>query len=454
MTDPYRQTDGGIYYRPELRADSEAEIAARPSAWWGGWNMWDVPTASGSRMSPQRAQTIAAYFAALRAISEDVGKLPFITYERQERGKRRATEHPAYSLLHDAPNPDMSAITFRETVTSWALGWGNGYAEIGMDRMGRVAWFDPIHPSRVPSRQAYRDDQGRIVYRVYDEADEINGLRSRDDGLPRGTFVDIPESRMLHIRGLGTGIFGISIARTGAESLGINLSSQMLAATFFGNGMNIGSILEHPNTLSDKALEHLRESLHERYGGPANANKPMILEEGMKYNRQAIPPDEAQFLESRQFGIEEIARWFRISPTKLQHLLRATFNNVEQLNIDHVVDTLQPWLIRWEQEVQRKLFGVGSSFFAEHLISGLLRGDTRSRGAFYRVLFNMGALSPNEIRELENMNPSDNPAMDEYYIQGATVPIQDAGRDAFSSSPSMPDARFVSTSQNGVHDHE
>ena len=376
-----------------------------PTAWLQDWAL-GRRTLAGVHVTPASAMTLPTYWACIRAISEDIGKLPLLTYRRLDpRGKERAPEHPLYALLHDAPNDDMESMTFRETLTHYALAWGNGYALIDRDSRLTPSALTPVHPSRVVVR---RDDTGLLVYDIYG-----------GDNVPGSVGVQwyrVRSDDMVHIRGLGAeGITGYSVAQLAAESLGLSLAAQTFGAAFFGNGAAMGGVLEHPGKLSDQAAKHLRESFESVYSGPENAGKVAILEEGMKYARLAIPPNDAQFLETRLFQVRDICRWFRVPLHKVGDLEFATYTNIEQQAIEYVTDTLMPWCVRWEQQLQRKLFGIQSSYFCEHALQGLMRGDQAARSQFYTSLFGVGVFSPNDIRELENMSPI-GPEGDEYFI--------------------------------------
>lgn len=358
-------------------------------------------TDAGPRVNPQTAMGLSAYYACIRCISEDIGKLPLIVYERLEpRGKRRAYEHPAYPLLHHQPNNEMSAMALRETMTSHAIGWGGGFAEIERTDRGIPVAFHLIHPSRVTIEW----DGGVLVYDV----------RCGDIGLD---VVRLVSSNVLHIHGLGTdGTGGFTMSVLAKNTIGLALAAESFGSRFFANDARPGGVLHHPGTLTDTALAHLRESWAEAHQGTEQSHKPSILEEGMEWKDVGIPPEEAQFLETRQFQVEEVARWFRMPPHKIQHLLRSTFSNIESQNIEYVTDTLQSWAVRWEQEIKRKLFTASqSAYFAEHLFKGLLRGDQMGRAVFYRQMWNIGAMSQNDIREAENENPI-GPEGDEYYV--------------------------------------
>jgi HK97 family phage portal protein len=408
------------------KADALSDLL-HPTAWLRDWAL-GRPTLAGVSVTPASAMTLPTYYACIRAISEDIGKLPLITYRRLEpRGKERAPDHPLYTLLHDAPNDDMEAMTFRETLTHYALAWGNGYALIDRDSRMQPISLHPIHPSRVVVR---RDDDGLLVYDVYGgellpgaHLEQVYRVRADD---------------MIHIRGLGAeGIVGYSVAQLMAESLGLTLAAQTFGAAFFGNGASMSGVLEHPGKLSDQAATHLRESFQAVYGGPQNTGKVGILEEGMKYSRMAIPPNDAQFLETRLFQVHEIARIFRIPLHKVNELENATYTNIEQQAIEYVVDTLMPWCKRWEEHLHRKLFGIGSRYFCEHAIQGLMRGDQAARSQFYTSLFGIGVFSPNDIRELENMSPIGEEG-DEYFVASNNLmPLKQVVEQAEQPQPAM-----------------
>ncbi len=423
------------------RADFLSDVR-HPTAWLTNWALGSV-TQAGVRVNPQSAMGLSAYYACLRNISEDIGKLPLLTYRRLvPRGKERLPQHWAYGLLHDAPNDDMTAMTFRETLTHHALAWGNGYAEIVRDGGGIPRELYPIHPSRVCLR---RDEQRRLVYDIYG----TDGIYSTAG--VNAQVVRLRQENMLHVKGLGNdGYEGYSVLRLAAESLGLTLAAQTFGAAFFGNGASLGGVLEHPKTLSPEGQKLLRESWQSVYGGSWNAGKTAILEEGMTYRRLGIPPEEAQFLETRQFQVREVCRWFRMPPHKIQDLADAKYANIEQQALEYVVDTLMPWLVRWEQELKRKLFEDKPDVFAEHLILGLLRGDQAARAAYMKELFGMAMLSPNDGRELENMNPI-GPGGDKYFIASNNyTPIDQVVRQE-TAMPEPTPQPFVPTmpSRNG-----
>lgn len=345
-----------------------------------------LDTVSGERVTHKTAMGLSAYFGCLRNIGEDVAKLPAHVYRRSGQN-RTEVDHPLHYLLNVEPNPDMSAMDFRQTITAHAAGMGNGYAEIVADAGARPLAFWPMDPDTVhPKREG-----GRLYYEVR----------------VGGEVTILLPYQVLHLRGLAPdGIGGYNIPQLAREALGAALASQKFAAAFYGNGTWLGGVLEHPAALTDTALKHLRETWTERHGGAGKAHKPAILEEGMTYKQLGIAPEQAQMLETRQFGVEEVCRYFRMPPHKVQHLLRATFSNIEHQGLEYVGDCLMPWLIRWEQELKRKCFSAVSerALFVKHNATALLRADAKTRAEYYSTLLQNGVYSINEVRALEEMN--------------------------------------------------
>jgi HK97 family phage portal protein len=332
------------------------------------------------------ALTSSAVWACVSLISSDVASLPFILYKRvKDQGKHRYTDHITYELLHDAPNPEMTAMVFRETMQAHLLLWGNAYAEIVRDG----GW--PLTPDRVNVRRDVRTQQ--LAYDV-----------ARIDG----AYDSVPAANMLHIAGLGfDGMRGYSVISHARESVGLSLATERFGGTFFGNGASFGGVFQHPGRMSEPAIKNFRESVNAQHQGVERSGKFIVTEEGMTYTRLGIPPNDAQFLETRKFQVTEIARWFRVPPHKIQELDRSTYNNIEHQGIEYYTDTLRPWLVRWEQEINRKLISRAERKiqYVEHLVEGVLRGDLASRYAAYAIGRQWGWLSPNDVREKENLNP-------------------------------------------------
>jgi HK97 family phage portal protein len=388
---------------------------ARPAEWLFE-ALVGARNASGTRINQDTALNIAAVWACVRLISESVASLPLILYRPEGEGRERVLDHPLYDVLKDAPNQYMSSMTFRTTLTAHVLTWGNGYAEIKRSAGNQVRELLPITPDMV---KLVVDGANRMSYEIINPDKSVRNISRRN---------------MLHIAGLGyDGLQGYSPIRRARESLGLASATELFGASLFGNGVHAGGILEHPGQLSDKAKQHLEESLRKRFSGPADAHKTMVIEEGMKWSQTTIPPDDSQFLETRKFQVEEIARWYAVPPHMIQSLERATFSNIEHQAIQFVIHTLRPWLIRWEQEVNRKLIPVNDDIYSEHLVDALQRGDIKTRYEAYNIGRNAGFLSPNDIRRMENMPEID--GGDEYLAPLNMRPAseQAENRDAMES---------------------
>lgn len=361
-------------------------------------------------MNEKTAMQCTAVFACVRILAETIASLPLVVYRRLlGGGKERATDHYLYPLLHDQPNPEMTSFEFRETLMGHLALRGNAYAEIERDNAGWPVALWPLRPDRM---QVGYDDRG---------------LRY-DYILPNGEPVILRQQNIMHIRGLsGDGLVGYSPIRMAREAIGLALATEEFGARFFGQGAHPGGIVEYPGKLSEEAYKRYKQSVQEAYGGLGKAHRLMVLEEGLKYTQVGIPPEDAQFLSTREFQVIEIARIFRIPPYLLQDFSRATFSNVEHTAISFVVHTVRPWLVRWEQAIKRDLFlpGERETYFAEFLVDGLLRGDIESRYRAYSVARQWGWMSANDVRELENMNPIS--GGDVYLIPLNMVPAGSAG---------------------------
>lgn len=366
------------------------ETLGHPAAGIIGW-VDPQTNESGVPVTEDTALNFSAVWCATRIIAETVASLPLLIYERtDDDGKLRARQHPLWPLLHDAPNGEMSAYTFLETVTAHVVNWGNGYAEIQRNGRGDVLALLPIAPDKV---RVMRADSGAIEYHVLDERYTVEAILSAED--------------VLHVKGLGfNGLKGMSVIRHANQSIGLGLATERHGATFFGNGARPGGVLQHPGTLSAEARANIRKEWREKHGS-SNPNDVAILWEGMGYTPLNVPHDEAQFLETRKFQINEIARWYRLPPHMLAELDRATHSNIEQQSLEFVIYSLTPWLRRWESEIDRQLFPQReqADFFAQFLLEGLLRGDIQSRYNAYAVGRQWGWLSVDDIRRLENLNP-------------------------------------------------
>lgn len=368
---------------------------------------------TGKSVNAETAMTLTAVYACVRILSETVASLPFNVYRRLDpKGKEKATDHYLFPVLRSRANGEMTAFVFWETVMHHLLLWGNAYAEIEYDGGGRARGLWPLNPKNTYPE---RTEDGRLVYKTI---------------LPDGRGVVLPFEKVLHIPGLGfDGLVGYNPIRLAREAIGLGLAAEEYGARFFGNGAKPGGVLEHPGHLDEEAIKNLRESWNEMHSGLSKQHRIAILEEGMTYKQIGVPPEEAQFLETRKFQVTEIARFFRVPPHMLADLERATFSNIEQQSIDFVTHSIRPWLVRIEQSVNFKLFGQegAKKYFAEFVVDGLLRGDIKSRYEAYAIGRQNGWLSADDIREKENMNPLPNGQGEHYLVPLNMIPAEQAG---------------------------
>lgn len=377
-------------------------------------------TTSGKPVNERTAMQTTAVYACVRILAEAIASLPLHVYEYQDDGgKKLVHDHPLYYLLHDEPNQEMTSFVFRETLMSHLLIWGNAYAQIIRDGAGRVLGLYPLLPDKM---DVQRDDKGNIYY-VYSRNSDENPMFKEYGN------IKLKAEDVLHIPGLGfDGLIGYSPIAMAKNAVGMTLACEEYGASFFANGANPGGVLEHPGVLKDPSK--VRESWNSVYRGVNNAHKIAVLEEGMKYQQIGIPPEEAQFLETRKFQINEIARLYRIPPHMVGDLDKSSFSNIEQQSLEFVKYTLDPWVIRWEQSLQRSLLlpGEKGKYFIKLNVDGLLRGDYQSRMNGYAVGRQNGWFSANDIREMENMNPiPDEKGGNLYLINGAMTKLADAG---------------------------
>ena len=377
-------------------------------------------TTSGKPVNERTAMQTTAVYACVRILAEAVASLPLHVYEYQDDGgKKLVHDYPLYYLLHDEPNPEMTSFVFRETLMSHLLIWGNAYAQIIRDGAGRVLGLYPLLPDKM---EVQRDDKGNIYYVYSRNSDENPTFKEYGN-------IKLKAEDVLHIPGLGfDGLIGYSTIAMAKNAVGMTLACEEYGASFFANGANPGGVLEHPGVLKDPSK--VRESWNSVYRGVNNAHKIAVLEEGMKYQQIGIPPEEAQFLETRKFQINEIARLYRIPPHMVGDLDKSSFSNIEQQSLEFVKYTLDPWVIRWEQSLQRSLLlpGEKGKYFIKLNVDGLLRGDYQSRMNGYAVGRQNGWFSANDIREMENMNPiPDEEGGNLYLINGAMTKLADAG---------------------------
>jgi len=369
-------------------------------------------TASGKAVNERTAMTVTAVYACVRILAEAIAGLPLHVYRyKPDGGKERVMAHPLFRLLHDAPNPEMTSFVFRETLMAHLLLHGNAYAQIIRDGRGQVLALYPLLPSRM---KVDRDKATGLIVYTYAKED--------------GPAVPLRREDVLHIPGLGfDGLIGYSPIGMAKQAIGLSLATEEYGAAFFANGANPGGVLEHPGVIKD--VQRVKDSWNAGYQGSGKAHKIALLEDGMKFHAIGIPPETAQFLETRKFQVNEIARIFRIPPHLIGDLEKATFSNIEHQSLEFVKYTLDPWVVRWEQSLMQTLLlpMEKAEMFIKFNLEGLLRGDTKSRNESYATGRQNGWLSANDIRELEDMNriPEDEGG-DAYLVNGNMISITTA----------------------------
>ena len=374
-------------------------------------------TSSGKLVNERTAMQTTAVYACVRILAETIASLPLHTYKYTKDGKEKATDHLLYNLLHDEPNPEMTSFVFRETLMSHLLLWGNAYAQIVRDGRGQVLAIYPLLPDKM---RVDRNTFGELYYEYHTD---------------KGVFI-LSKDDVLHIPGLGfDGLIGYSPIAMAKNAVGMAIAVEEFGASFFSNGANPGGVLEHPGIVKDPSK--IRDSWNQVYQGSSNAHRIAVLEEGMKFQQIGIPPEQAQFLETRKFQIEEICRIFRVPLHLVGNLERATFSNIEYQSIDFVVHTIRPWLVRIEQSINKSLFlkDEKKEYFVSFLAEGLLRGDFASRMQGYSIGIQNGIYSINEVRNLENFNLlSDEEGGNLHIINGNMTKLKDAGAFANKNS--------------------
>lgn len=404
------------------------ETPSRPIAW--------LPVRRGNIVVTQeKALQLATCFACARAISEDIAKLPWNAFSRSGNKRTKLDNSPLHRLLNVRPNPDMGSFSFRETLVFQALTWGNAYAEIERDISGRPTALWPIYADRVTPKHV----NGRLIYEVRQQS---------------GDPLIIQADEMFHLHGVGfDGVQGYSMVGLAAQSLGFAIAAEEHGASFYGNNTTPGLALKTDAVLNEEGFERLKKQIAERKGS-ARAYEGMILEQGMDFARPNMSQVDAQYVETRRQQVEEICRWWRVPPHKVGELSRAHFTNIEHQNIDYVTDTLMPWVKRLEEEADWKLIGNRSqASYTKIAVQALMRGDSQGRATFYKELRLLGALSANDIRALEDLDPI--PDGDGYYMQSQYVPLKAINDGIATPKPEAPKPdpeKLVETVSNRLFD--
>ena len=363
----------------------------------------------GENVTESTALTYSAVYNAVSLIAGTVATLPLNQISRKAGRTVVQDSLPAYRVLHVQANEYMTAMAFREAQMGHLLLWGNAYAEIVRDGYGQVSALWPITPDRI--KPAWVD--GGLAYEI-----------RMGPGKPP---LIMPRESILHVPGLGfDGIQGYSVVAMARRSIGLGMSLEAFGSSYFANGIHPSAVVTHTGRLSDEGHKNLRQAMTETYGGLGNANRLMLLEDVSKFEKISIQPEESQFLESRQFQIPEIARWFNLPPHKLKDLTRSSFSNIESEQISFVTDSILPWLIRLEANYNAQLLTSLEQrrLYWKHVVEGLMRGSAADRAAFYARMWGIGAMSINEIRDKEDMDSVDDG--DELFVPSNMQPLKRA----------------------------
>lgn len=386
-------------------------ISNAPSVFFGS-------AGSGKNVSALSAMQMSAVYACVRVIAETVASLPLNVFEVTDKGSQKAYDHPLYRLLHDEPNHEMTSFIWRETMLTHLLLWGNSYTQIIRSGRNGILELYPLLPDQMTVDRA---SNGELTYEYTASSGQTVKLR--------------PEE-VLHIPGLGfDGIMGYSPIAMEKNAIGLGIAAEEYGSKFFANGARPGGVLTHPHTVKDP--KRLRESWNAAYGGSGNSGRVAVLEEGMEYKPITMPNNEAQYLETRKFQVEEICRIYRVPPHMIGDLSHATFSNIEHQSISFAVHTIRPWLARIEQALNRALIADNEKgrFYVQFNLDGLMRGDYKSRMDGYAVARQNGWMSANDIRELENMNPiPDEEGGNTYLCNGNMIPIASVAKGGGSSA--------------------
>lgn len=345
------------------------------------------PSKAGVAVNVDTAMTVSTVYACVKILAESIASLPLKVYRKTADGREEVPEHPAWSLIKDEPNDVQTSFDFREMIQGHLGLRGNAYAFVQRDSYFSPTALIPMDPTKV---EVMRVGDFGIAYRYMGK-------------VLSGTDV-------LHLRGLSSdGLVGISPISVMRESIGLSLATEEHGARLFSNGARPGGVLEHPETLDEETMARLRSQFDSAYAGASNAGKTIVLEEGMKWTTVGLSSDDAQFLETRRFQVEEVARAYRVPLHLLQSTEKSTSwgTGIESLSMAFVTYTLRPWLCRWEQTLNRTLLteqDKKSGLYFSFSLDGLLRGDQKTRYESYAIGRNWGWLSVNDIRKLENMN--------------------------------------------------
>jgi len=385
------------------------------------WNIFGSQSSAGENVNEYTALNYSAVWDAINIYVNTISTLPLHLMYGDGAKNVKASNHKLYNVMHSRFNPMMTAENGRGVMVAHLKSWGNAYAEKVYDDLGNIVELWPITPDRVNVVL----ESGEVVYKI--------NVGSETKSFSR--------AKILHIPGLGfDGLIGYSPITMARKSIGLGMAMETYGSQFFSQGTHPGGIITHPTALKDPKA--YREAFEEIYTGLSNVQRVMLLQEGMKFETIGLPPGDMQFLEGRQFQIPEIARWFQLPPHKLKDLTQASNNNVESEQISFVTDSILPVCIKLEQNFDLQLLtkqeALHKGLYFRHNLDGLLRGNQKERAEYYRIMFGIGAMSPNMIKEKEGFDPVD--GGNEHFVPLNMIPLSRMGEylDMMKKSPQAP----------------
>lgn len=430
-----RQSSGSL--------ENPATPLSNPAPWlWSA--LGATPVSSGVHVTPMSSLGLTGFWACVKILSETIASLPLITYRRisdptdddadDDTDKERATDRVEYSILHDEFNSQMTSMIAREVGQTHLCTWGNSYYVMGFNGALKLNSLWPLLPQKT---RAVRT-AGVLEYETSDTPD---GKRR----------IYAPEE-ILHVPGLSfDGLSGMSPIQVHRETIGHGIAVEKYGAAYFGRGQKPAGVYEHPAQLSDDAYARLKKSIKEQINLADSPHGTLILEEGMKYNVISIPNNDAQYIETRQFNISDMARIFRVPLSMLeQHEHSAAYAAVEQFFLQFAVHTIRPWLVRWEQEINRKVFGLNSELFCEHLLDAILRGDLKSRYDAYHVALTDGWITRDEVRSKETLKELPDGQGDVVLVPANMIPLDRLLKQPAAVAPAVgPDGKPIVLGPDG-----
>ena len=398
------------------------------------------PTLSGIDVTPEDSLAISAYYCAVKAISEDIAKLPVKMFKRVMIDQKEFIHNDKLlTVLNSRFNDELDAMTGKQTLIQWMLMFGNAYAEISYNKAGDLHLY-LIHPTNVRPQRNLQTKKIEYVVNCTAEVDRLSG---------KTKVKTFQSDQILHLKGaVGNGVVGYSVAEIAAQSLGISIAAENFTGSFFGNNLNVGAILETPGKLSPDIKEELRNEWKEQFRGSQSKEALAILPQNFKYQKIQMNSNDAELLKTRQFQILEVARWFRIPPHKIMEMMGAKFNNVEQQNIEYVTDCLGSWITRLETQFKFYFHRV-DNIFIDIDEKVLLRGDQAARTQYYKELYLMSAITPQDIAKIEGLPYENSP--DKYYqqlnVQSVTLAEDSQSLDNDIKKKSLEEPEEVPTSE-------